>query len=187
MGRPRKYTPKRLRDAVDAYFCRYTRTVTVREQVNTGLKDGWGHWIYELKDVCNDAGEAVTVREFVVPPTVGGLCRHLGIHRSTWAAWCDKEEYPEFAEVVEYAKEVMQGYLEAELLTRNGKELKGVIFSLQNNYGYAEHKEVELGPKARRTVAASVPLAEREALLKELAEEFAQGESGKVLHGEAET
>lgn len=178
MGRPRKYTPKRLREAVDAYFLRYTRTVTLREQVNTGQKDSWGHWVYELRDVCNDADEPVKVREFTVPPTVGGLCRHLGIHRSTWADWCDREKYPEFAEVVGYAREVMQDYLETELLTRSGKELKGVIFSLQNNYGYTERKEVELGPKARRTVAAGVSMAEREALLKELAAEFGQETEG---------
>lgn len=176
MGRPRKYTPKRLREAVDAYFRRYTRTVTVREQVNTGKKDSWGHWVFELRDVTNDDGEAVQVREFTVPPTVGGLCQHLDIHRSTWAAWCDREQYPEFAEVVGYAQEVMQDYLETALLTRSGKDLKGVIFSLQNNYGYTERKEVELGPKARRTVAAGVTMAEREALLRELAAEFSQGD-----------
>ena len=175
MGRPRKYTPKRLRDAVDAYIRRYTRTVTVQERVNTGTKDGWGHWVYELRDVTNDDGETVTVREFTVPPTVGGLCRHLGIHRSTWAAWCDREKYPELAEVVGYAQEVMRDYLETALLTRSGKDLKGVIFSLQNNYGYTERREVDFGPQASRALtAAAVPMAEREALLRELAQEFCQ-------------
>ena len=58
-----------------------------------------------------------------------------------------------------------------------------MIFSLQNNYGYTERKEVELGPKARQTVAAGVTMAEREALLKELAAEFGQGDQD----GPAET
>ncbi len=94
------------------------------------------------------------VREFVVPPTVGGLCRHLGIHRSTWADYCDPEKHPELQEVTAYARETMEAFLEDALLTRSGKELKGVIFSLQNNYGYTERKEVELGPRARKAVTA---------------------------------
>ena len=146
MGRPRKYTPRTLRTAVDEYFRYHSRTVTLREQVNTGQKDGWGHWVFELRDVTNDAGDPVKVREFVVPPTVGA-----------------------------YARETMEAFLEDALLTRSGKELKGVIFSLQNNYGYTERKEVELGPRARKAVtAAAIPMEEREALLREMVQEFTQ-------------
>ena len=174
-GRPRKYTPRTLRKAVEAYFRYHSRTVTLREQANTGQKDGWGHWVFELRDVTNDAGDPVKVREFVVPPTVGGLCRHLGIHRSTWADYCDPEKHPELQEVTAYARETMEAFLEDALLTRSGKELKGVIFSLQNNYGYTERKEVELGPKARKAVtAATIPMEEREALLREMVQEFTQ-------------
>ena len=161
---------------MEAYFGCLSRTVTVREQVNTGEKDGWGHWVYELRDVTNDVGEPVKTREFVVPPTVGGLCRHLGIHRSTWAEWCDPERHPEFQEATTYARETLEGYLEDALLSRSGKDLKGIIFSLQNNYGYTERREVELGPRARKAVtAAAIPMEEREALLRELAQEFGQG------------
>ena len=71
-GRPRKYTPRTLRKAVESYFRKNSRTVTMKEQVNTGQKDGWGHWIYEIQEVTNDAGEPVKILEFVVPPTVGG-------------------------------------------------------------------------------------------------------------------
>lgn len=117
MGRPRKYTPRTLRTAVDEYFRYHSRTVTLREQVNTGQKDGWGHWVFELRDVTNDAGDPVKVREFVVPPTVGGLCRHLGIHRSTWADYCDPEKHPELQEVTAYARETMEAFLEDALLT----------------------------------------------------------------------
>ena len=172
-GRPRKYTPRTLRKAVESYFRKNSRTVTMKEQVNTGQKDGWGHWIYEIQEVTNDAGEPVKILEFVVPPTVGGLCRHLGIHRSTWADYCDPDKHPELQEATSYARETMESYLESALLTRSGKDLKGIIFSLQNNYGYTERKEVELGPRARKAVtAASIPLEEREKLLREMALEF---------------
>ena len=142
-GRPRKYTPRTLRTAVDEYFRYHSRTVTLREQVNTGQKDGWGHWVFELRDVTNDAG--------------------------------DPEKHPELQEVTAYARETMEAFLEDALLTRSGKELKGVIFSLQNNYGYTERKEVELGPRARKAVtAAAIPMEEREALLREMVQEFTQ-------------
>lgn len=143
LARPKKYKERTLRRAVEGYFRGITRTVTLREQVNTGEKDRFGHWVYELKDICSDAGEPVKVRQFVVPPTVGGLCEHLGIHRSTWADYCDREKHPELREVTAWAREVMQHYLESELLGRDGKNLKGVIFSLQNNFGYSEKPKDE--------------------------------------------
>lgn len=184
MGRPKKYTERTLRKAVKAYFRRITRTITIREQVNTGEKDGWGHWIYTLEDVKNDDGEPVKVRQFVVPPTVGGLCEALGIHRSTWADYCDPELHPELLEVTAWAREVIQHYLESELLGRDGKNLKGVIFSLQNNFGMSEKKTVELGPKAAMAVAsAAVSMEEKRAMLEELALEFA----GEAENGREET
>ena len=180
-ARPRKYTERTLRKAVEAYFRGITRTVTLQEQVNTGEKDGWGHWVYELRNVCNDDGEPVKVRQFVVPPTVGGLCEFLKIHRSTWADYCDGEKHPEFRELTAWAREVIQHYLESELLGRDGKNLKGVVFSLQNNFGYSEKREVELGARAARAVtAAAVPMEEKQAMLKELALEFTgERESGR--------
>lgn len=175
MGRPKKYTERTLRKAVKAYFRRITRTITIREQVNTGEKDGWGHWIYTLEDVKNDDGEPVKVRQFVVPPTVGGLCEALGIHRSTWADYCDPELHPELLEVTAWAREVIQHYLESELLGRDGKNLKGVIFSLQNNFGMSEKKTVELGPKAALAVAVSGAGPEQRAELMKALEEEASG------------
>jgi len=174
MGRPRKYTGKTLGKAVDAYFRGITRTITVREQVNTGEKDDHGHWIFTLEDVLNDDGEPVKVRQFVVPPTVGGLCEALGIHRSTWADYCDREKHPELEEATSRARETIQHYLESELLGREGKDLKGVIFSLQNNYGCSERKTVELGPKAALAVA-SAGTEERAAILALLEEAAKEG------------
>jgi len=175
-GRPRKYTERTLRKAVNAYFRGITRTITIRERVQTEEKDDHGHWIYTLEDVRNDDGEPVRVRQFVVPPTVGGLCEALGIHRSTWADYCDREKYPEFQEVTAWARETMQHYLESELLGRDGKNLKGVIFSLQNNFGMSEKKTVELGPKASLAVAAAG--AEERAEILKLLEEAAKEEHG---------
>lgn len=175
MGRYKKYrSDKALREAVEAYFAGISRTVDVMEERKTGEKDDWGHFVKEWVPVCNDKGEVIRAREFVIPPTAGGLCAHLEISRETWAKYCDKELNPQFEETTTWARGVLRGYLEGQLLTRGGKDLKGVIFSLQNNYGYAEKRTVELGPKAAQAVAAGAAgSAEREALLRLLAEEDA--------------
>lgn len=194
MGRYKKYrSDKALREAVEGYFAGISRTVNVMEERKTGEKDSWGHFVKEWVPVCNDRGEVVRAREFVIPPTVGGLCTHLQISRETWSKYCDKELNPQFEETTTWARGVLRGYLEGQLLTRGGKDLKGVIFSLQNNYGYAEKRTVELGPKAAQAVAAGAAgSAEREALLRLLAEEDADelpdagfGETGEDVEGGA--
>ena len=64
--------------------------------------------------------------------------------------------------------------------------VEGVIFTLQNNYGYTERREVDFGPQASRALTASaVPMAEREALLRELFQEFSQ--EGAAPDGAGET
>lgn len=86
MSRPRKYTPNTLKKAVNGYFDSISRLVPLTEKRDTGRKDRDGHVIYEEVPVLNRLGVQATVLEYLVPPTVGGLCEHLGIHRSTWAA-----------------------------------------------------------------------------------------------------
>jgi len=81
MSRPRKYTPNTLKKAVNGYFDSISRLVPLTEKRNTGRKDSDGHVIYEEVPVLNRLGVQATVLEYLVPPTVGGLCEHLGIHR----------------------------------------------------------------------------------------------------------
>lgn len=51
--------------------------------------------------------------------------------------------------------------------------LREVDGHLQNHYGYAERREVEMGPGARKAMTVSaIPASERAALLRELMEEF---------------
>lgn len=138
MARPKKYTPRTLSKAVERYFDSITREITVTEKRETGQRDDKGHMIYETVPVKNKLGEPVTVTEYVVPPTVGSLCAYLGIHRSTWAEWCDKQKHPEFSDTTTHAVGRMRAWNEEQLLTRSGKDIKGVIFNLENNYGYRE-------------------------------------------------
>ncbi len=172
MARPRKYTAKALADAVDRYFDSITRTVTATERRETGQRDNKGHMIYETVPILNKLGQEAQVEEFIIPPTVGGLCGFLGIHRSTWADFCDPEAHPEFSDTTTRARGRMRGYLEQQLLTR--KDVKGIIFDLQNNYGYSEKHQLEFGKNAGRAIsAAGMPMDQKKALLEEIAKEFA--------------
>ena len=168
-----KYTKKKLREAVDHYFDSISREVTLKERKPTGKRDDKGHEIYEMVPIINKLGEEVTVLEYAVPPSVGDLCDFLGIHRSTWAEYCDQDEHPEFSDTTTRARGRIHAYLERESLTRQGKDLKGILFNLQNNYGYTEKREVELGERASKTVsAASMTLGEKMQLLEQIAKDF---------------
>lgn len=144
MGRPKKYTSRTLEKAVERYFDSISREIEMTEKVDTGQCDTFGHKIYEDKPVCNKRGEPVKITEYLVPPTVGGLCEALGIHRSTWAEYCNPDQHPEFSDTTTRARGRLREYLEQQLLIRSGRDVKGVIFSLQNNYGYADREEADL-------------------------------------------
>ena len=179
MGRPKKYGVKSLAKAVERYFLSITRDVPVLEKRDSGKKDDKGHVIYEHVPVVNKLGEQAVITEYIVPPTVGGLCAVLGIHRSTWAEYCDPELHPEFSDTTTRARGRLREWREEQLLTR--KDVKGIIFDLQNNYGYSEKRQVELGERASRAVvsAATMPMGEKMQLLEEIAREF--GEAGEEI------
>lgn len=142
MGAKKKYTPGALSKAVERYFKSITRQTELTEKAPTGQLDDKGHEIYERRPVFNSLGEKVVYTEYLFPPSVGDLSTFLGIHRSTWNTWCNHEEHPEFQEITEWAMNQLHAYLERESLTRSGKDLKGILFNLENNYGYKEQQKV---------------------------------------------
>lgn len=135
-GAPKKYTAKTLRQAVENYFAAITRQRIVTEPVPTGRLDNYGHPIFREEPVKNGLGAFVMVTEYLVPPSTGALAIALGIHRSTWVNWHDKEKYPEFQEIVTWADDNILAWKEEQVLTRPGKNLKGIIWDLDNNHGY---------------------------------------------------
>ena len=159
MGRKRKYTPNQLFAAVKAYLRRISRTVNVKEPVDNGERDSKGHVVYAYIEVRNDDGELIEQREYLVPPTITGMCRELDISRDTWARYAADERY---ADAVELARSAVQDYLERELLTRT-KGMQGVIFALQANFGMSEKRVVELGPRAAAAVRGGKMTAEERA------------------------
>ena len=133
MAKEKKYNAKQLEKAVIAYFASISRHVTIREKYETGDKDEYGHAILAERDVLNDAGEAIRKLEYLVPPTVGGLCDYLGLHRSTWSEYAKRDETKA---VCQMAKDKMLRWNEEQLLLRSGKDVKGIQFNLEANYDY---------------------------------------------------
>lgn len=179
MAAQKKYSRKALREAVENYFASISRMVPITERVDTGEKDEYGHTVYKERPVVNQLGKQVQVLEYLVKPTISGLCLHLHIHRSTWDEYCDHTTHPEFEDITTQAVELIRADRDQRLLTE--KNVKGVIFDLQVNHGCQAKTEIELGPRGAAAVAASsIPASERAALLREIAEEFSEedGEGG---------
>ena len=139
MGARKKYTKKALKAAVQTYFDRITREVVIQERVPTGEKDSWGHDVYEWREVENNLGEVAKRIEFLVPPTIGGLCLHLGIHSSTWSRWRDGEKHPEFQEIIELVYDRLITWRQEQVVSRD--KVQGLIWDLETNYGCGKKAE----------------------------------------------
>ena len=107
----------------------------------------------------------IKVVQFVVPPSVTGMCLYLGIDRSTWQNYADAALHPELAGICQGARTRIEAYLEQELLTRE-KGVQGIIFNLQNNYGWKQKQEVELGKDTRESMKHAATYHEKLALLR---------------------
>lgn len=128
-GRPMKYSsPDRLLEAVEDYFdsISYTKVLT----------DGHGH------PILSDAGREIRMLVYVTPPGKSAMCLHIGIDESTWDNYADPEKNPKLVPVTRWAKMRMEAYLEEQLNTRDRPQ--GIIFNLENNYGWKNRREVEL-------------------------------------------
>jgi len=156
MARKRELSPEKLRRGAEKYFRSISRRRAITERVPTGQRDENGHEIFV--DVCvkNQLGDLIYVTEYLEPPTVAGLCEFLRIHRSTWAIYADKEKSPDYAEVTEEIRERLRAWNERELLTRPGKDIKGIMFNLQQNYGWTgERVEHEFGAGMKAVLTIS--------------------------------
>lgn len=102
-------------------------------------------------------------------PTVAGLLLHLDISRTTWAMW---GRDPRFAEVVEHGRLRMLHPLEKELISRDKGSMQGLIFSLQNNFGWRTKTEMEIGEETRAAAAMLLPLSQKVLVLQDAAMDF---------------
>ncbi len=152
VGRPPKYTKKRLEEAVMKYFDSISYEV---DAVN--MK---GETIY------NKLGEPVKKLYYASPPSKLDLCLYLGIDRGTWLNYSNHDEHPELKDITDYVHLRCEAYLASELVSRE-KGVDGIKFNLSNNYGWSAKREVEVGEKTRKALSIdTMSMAEKLALLK---------------------
>jgi len=138
----KKYTARSFAKAVKRYFDSISREAGVTEKKPTCRLDKYGHMIFEDVPVENRLGETMKRIEFLLPPTVSGLCVALKIHRSTWS---DYAKDPEFADTVACAGGLMRAWLEEQSLMRQGKDFRGVEFNLVHNFGVGKEVAADAG------------------------------------------
>lgn len=163
MGRHKKYTDKTFEEAVERYF----KSISGMREARNGLG----------QPILNDDGEPIMARVYAVPPTISGICLFLDIDRSTWQNYGDAESEPKKAAVVRNARARIEAYLEEQLLTRE-KSVQGIIFNLQNNYGWKNKTEVEIGAETGKSVVANMSLSEKVAAIREAAESLEKPKEG---------
>lgn len=151
-GRKPIYDAAKLERKIKKYWNSITYTET--------LKDSFGDPVKNL------AGENIVITHYSEPPDTLALCLFLGIDRSTWNNYCNSELHPDMADITTETKMRMEAYLWRELNTRP-KGVQGIKFNLENNYGYRDHKEVEIGEQTRKSVGdiSALSIAERIALI----------------------
>lgn len=166
-GRPRKYTAQQFEEDANTYFDSISSYEPLMDAEN--------------RTVLNKNGLPIFRVVYMVPPTISGLCLALGIDRSTWQNYADKDKNPAHAKVCERIRLKIEAYLEEQLLTRE-RSVQGIIFNLSNNFGWAERHEhsqrVELGEETRKVVAQNLTLDEKFALIREAAAEITQEQDG---------
>lgn len=174
MGRKRLYsTAAKLKKSVDEYFNGISRLRTLTELVPTGRHDSHGMPVMEPREIINVLGKPIVVEEFLIPPSLNGLRLYLRISDETWRRYsADKELGPVCAE----AKLRIEAYLERQLI-ENPKAARGIIFNLTANFGWREKREIGLDEQTRQTVAATMTMDEKLALLIEAAASIS-GDSG---------
>lgn len=169
MPKRKEYTQETFRRAVDKYFAGISRRVAVKELVPTGHYTQKGAPVLEPRDVKNDAGKLVMEQEYVVPPSLGGLCLHLGISRATWGRYASTAGY---SDVCDEAKLRVEEYLERQLI-QTPKAARGIIFNLQANFDWRERRELELGAETREVLS----MDDKVSLLREIASDFSGGDN----------
>lgn len=141
MAKKKKLSPRELDRGIDDYFRSISRMVTVTEMIDSGEVDRYGHPVLQPVTVKNQLGQEVKRLEYLIPPTIGGLCEYLCISASTWNSYSKSARY---AESVKRARGAVYAYLQAETLTRPDKALGGILFNIENNFAdFAPRKQMD--------------------------------------------
>lgn len=145
MGRCKKIkSAKALEAEIDGYFRSITYEQVLTELYDTGERTNKGKPIMAERELCDMDGKPIKVTRYAVAPTRQGICLALGISKDTWENYRDAmqaDTYPGFADVCARAELRIEAYLAEEVTQRRGN-VNGIVFNLQNNYGWREKKDI---------------------------------------------
>lgn len=133
-----KLTAKKLKEGIEDYFADISRVVELKEKVPTGIRDSSGHEIYDEIVAVNGKGAPVMVEEWLVPPSIIDLQNRLGLTVAEWEQIKADEKTGPLAMAAEVR---VERYLRRELLLRPNKAIKGVMLTLQNDFGFGGGEE----------------------------------------------
>lgn len=139
-GRKPKYSSaKQLEEAVNAYFAGISYQAPAVVSTPTGEVDEQGNVKYKTMMLTRghgdlnspERGKPITVTKWLRPPSMAGLCLHLGISKETWSNYAGQDK---FRAVVERTKARMEDYWTERL---EGKGANGARFALSSCYGWS--------------------------------------------------
>ena len=152
-GRKPKYkTAKELQQAVDAYFAGISYEEPAVVATPTGEVDEQGRIKYTtimLREKVGEVGRTgkpITVLKWLKPPSMAGLCLHLGISKETWSNYAGQDK---FRAVVERTRARMEDYWTERL---DGKGAHGARFALSSCYGWSGERTAVKGEGQVREV-----------------------------------
>lgn len=164
-GKPRIYkTPEAFRKAVETYFDAITRERRLTEWVDSGERTNKGKPLMVEREVLGLDGQPVIVFDYIMPPTMPALLLSIGVSKTAWHDYRGREGY---AEICEDAKLRIEAHLAEQAVIRDNP--RGVMFTLENNYGWRSSKEVELGRETRAALAMDMTMEEKMRLIREMA------------------
>lgn len=122
-GQPTKYKPEYCQQLID-YFSIEPLEI-IREQ--------------EITDT--EGGKYISRRLPQRFPWFEGFARKIGVHRNTLKNWCD--EYPEFAEAYETAKDLQREFL-VDIGLSGATSASFAIFTMKNVCGWRDERDLKL-------------------------------------------
>lgn len=185
-----KLTAKKVREGAKEYFDQRRAFRPALEQRDMLKDDGSGHMVQVLDEyghpqkefvqATNAAGEPVTETVWFAPPTVAGLCLHLGIDTTTWYRWMRvrNDAKPELLRLKEAVMEA-EATIEEYLTERSFEKVKnrGAIAQLERRYWNKGTEDVEQEQQERD---GELSLHQRMELLREMGLTLPGEQEGKM-------
>ena len=146
-GRPRRYTDEQATewaDHIQEYIDSITYWETVTEVVDTGEYDEKGNKVWKEVPKLNNKGEPIKRLQFAAVPSTLGFGLYIGMNKDEVSQHAAREG---FDKAYKNLRDLIEEYTASQLMTR--KNVAGVIFSLKNNFGWQDKKEVEVTSKTK--------------------------------------